>query len=119
MKKINEKDKQWEAAAHEDPKDPGVWKKVIVAHEDVDPQSKLMMINVSRVPIGKTHAAHSHKSMEEIFYFTEGSGQVRIDDEIENVYAGDRIIVPAGSTHQVKNIGDNELHYICLGISLD
>lgn len=67
-KKINEKEIDWEPAAHEDPKDPGVWKKVILKHEDVDPKSKLRMINLSKVPVGKTHAAHSHETMEEIFY---------------------------------------------------
>lgn len=119
IKKINEKDRDWEPAAHEDPKDPGVWKKVIVRHEEVDPRSKLMMINLCRVPVGKTHAAHSHETMEEIFYFTDGVGEVRIGDESVKVDAGDRVIIPAKSLHYVKNTGDRELLYICLGIALD
>lgn len=119
MKKANQKTRDWEPAAHEDPKDPGVWKKVIVRHEEVDPKSKLMMINLCRVPVGKTHSAHSHETMEEIFYFTSGEGQVKIDDEIENVSAGDRIIVPAKAVHQVKNTSNVELKYIALGIALD
>ena len=119
IKKTNEKNLKWEPATHEDPKDPGVLKKVIVRHEEVDPKSKLMMVNLSKVPVGKTHKAHSHDSMEEIFYFTEGEGEVKIDDEIESVRPGDRIIVPAKSMHQVKNTGKQELMYIGLGIALD
>ena len=119
MKKINQSQRDWEPATHEDPKDPGVLKKVIVRNDEVSPKSKLMMINLCRVPVGKTHKAHSHKTMEEIFYFTQGTGQVKINKEIEEVKPGDRIIVPAKSVHQVKNTGDVELEYIGLGIALD
>ena len=119
MKKINSKTRDWEPATHENPKDPGVWKKVIVKHDEVDPNSKLMMINLCKVPKGKTHQAHMHKTMEEIFYFTAGIGEVRIEDEIEQVAKGDRIIVPAKMVHQVKNTGNTDLEYIGLGIALD
>jgi len=119
MKKVNESSREWEPATHEDPKDPGVWKKVIVQHEEVDSKSKLMMVNLCRVPVGKTHKAHFHETMEEIFYFTRGEGQVKINDEIEDVAFGDRVIVPAKSVHQVKNTGDVELEYVGLGIALD
>ena len=119
MKKVNEENLWWEPAAHEDPNDPGVLKKVIVRHEEVDPKSKLMMINLSKVPVGKTHKAHSHEDMEEVFYFTEGQGEVKIEDEIEQVKPGDRVIVPAKNMHSVKNTGADELKYIGIGIALD
>ncbi|MEX2028199.1 MAG: cupin domain-containing protein [Candidatus Curtissbacteria bacterium] len=119
IKKVNQDERNWEPAAHEDPEDPGVWKKVIVKHDEVDPQSKLMMINLCKVPVDKTHKAHSHETMEEIFYFTDGVGEVRINDEFVEVSAGDRIIIPAKSVHQVKNTGKDELLYIGLGIALD
>jgi len=119
MKKVNEKNLKWEPAAHEDPKDPGVWKKVIVKHDEVDPLSKLMMINLCRVPVGRTHTAHSHKTMEEIFYFTNGNGQVILNSKTIEVEPGDRVIIPAKSVHRVKNTGNIELEYIGLGIALD
>lgn len=119
MKKINQKDLTWEPASHEDPADPGVLKKVLVKHGDVDPKSKLMMINLARVPIGKTHIAYSHETMEEIFYFLEGEGEVEINGEKSKVGAGDRIIVPAKQVHLIRNTGPNELKFIGIGIALD
>jgi len=119
MKKINSKSRDWEVATHENSKDPGVWKKVIIKHEEVDPNSKLMMINLCKVPVGKTYKAHSHETMEEIFYFTAGVGEIRIEDEIESVTSGDRIIVPTKMVHQVKNTGNTDLEYIGLGVALD
>ena len=117
--KINQKEISWEPASHEDPEDPGVLKKVIVKRDDVDEKSKLMMVNLCKVPVEKTHKLHSHQTMEEIFYFTNGRGEVTIDDETIIVGSGDRIIVPAKSEHQIKNIGDVDLEYFGLGIALD
>ena len=119
MKKATINDLEWSPSSHEDPEDPGVVKKVIVRHEEADPKSKLMMVNICKVPIGKTHKAHSHETMEEIFYFTSGEGQVKINDEIEDVTKGDRIIVPAKAIHQVKNTGSTDLEYLGIGIALD
>ena len=119
MKKINRKDRDWEPATHEDPNDPGVWKKVIVKHEEADPQSKLMMVNLARVLVGKVHPAHIHRTMEEIFYFLEGEGEVILDGEVESVRSGDRIIVPAGVSHEIRNTGKIELKFIGIGIALD
>jgi len=119
MKKINQSQRIWEPATHEDPDDPGVLKKVIVQKEEVDKNSKLMMVNLCKVPVGKTHKAHSHKTMEEIFYFTKGGGEIRIEEEIEPVGPGDRVIVPATHVHQIKNTGNEELEYIGLGVALD
>lgn len=119
MKKINQKDLKWEPASHEDPLDPGVLKRVIVKHSDVDPKSKLMMLNLAKVPIGKTHIAHSHETMEEIFYFLEGEGEVEINGEKSKVKTGDRIIVPSKHVHVIRNTGQSELKFIGLGIALD
>ncbi len=119
MKLVNRNSREWEPATHEDPQDPGVLKRVIVRHDEVAINSKLMMINLCRIPIGKTHKAHSHKTMEEIFYFTEGEGEIRVGEDIESVGPGDRVIVPATLEHQVKNTGKVELQYIGLGIGLD
>lgn len=119
MIKVNQADLKWEPAVHEDPDDPGVWKKVIVKHDEVDPLSKLMMINLSKVPVGRSHVSHSHQTMEEIFYFTNGEGEIIIDGEEIKVKTGDRVIIPCKSMHSVRNTGTIELEYIGLGVALD
>ena len=119
MKKVNQKDRNWEPGSHEDPKNPGVYKKVLIRHEEVDSKSKLMMFQLCKIPPKTTHVAHSHPTMDEIFYFTEGSGEIDIDGEKEKIKSGDRIIVPAGRKHQIRNTSETELKFIGLGIALD
>lgn len=119
MQRINEKDLKWEVPSNEDPKDPGTWKRVIVKHDEVDPKSKLMMVNLARILVGRIHPAHRHRTMEEIFYFQEGEGEVVLDGKSMGVVAGDRIIVPAGVKHEIRNTGKIELKFIGFGIALD
>ena len=118
-KKVNIGDLDWEIPSNEDPNNIGTWKKVLARHEDLDPKSKLMMVNFARVLVGKVHPSHTHKTMEEIFYFLEGSGQVVLNGKVEEVKAGDRIIVPAGISHEIRNTGKIELKFLGIGIALD
>ena len=119
MKKINQKDRNWEPGSHEDPRNPGVYKKVLIRRDEADPKSKLMMFQLCKIPPKTTHVAHTHQTMDEIFYFTEGSGEIEINNEVEKINAGDRIIVPAGQMHQVRNLGKTELKFIGLGVAVD
>ena len=119
MKKVNQKDRNWEPGSHEDPQNPGVYKKVLVRQEEADPDSKLMMFQLCKIPPKTTHVAHSHPTMDEIFYFTEGKGEIEVDGEKEKIVSGDRIIVPAGQVHQIRNTGKVELKFIGLGVALD
>ena len=119
MKKININDLEWEVPSNEDSKNVNTWKKVLVRHDEMDSKSKLMMVNYARVLARKVHPAHIHKTMEEIFYFLEGQGIVVLDGKGEDVKAGDRIIVPAGVSHEIRNTGKIELKFIGIGIAID
>ena len=119
MKKINEKSRNWEPGSHEDLKNPGVYKKILVRHEEADSRSKLMMFQLCKIPPKTTHVAHSHPTMDEIFYFTNGNGEINVSGEVEKINAGDRVIVPAGQIHQIRNLGKSELKFIGLGVALD
>jgi mannose-6-phosphate isomerase-like protein (cupin superfamily) len=118
-RKINEADLEWEIPSHEDPNNVGTWKKVLVRHDEVDHKSKLMMVNFARVLVGRTHPEHKHPTMEEIFYFLEGEGQVVLDGKAGEIKAGDRIIVPAGVSHKIINTGKIELKFLGFGTALD
>ena len=119
MKKVNQKDRRWEPGSHEDPQNPGVYKKVLIRRDEADPHSKLMVFQLCKIPPKTTHVAHSHSTMDEIFYFTEGSGEIEVNGEKEKIVSGDRIIVPAGQIHQIRNTEKVELKFMGLGVALD
>jgi len=54
---------------------------------------------------------HSHSAQWECYYILRGSGIMRHGDQRREVHAGDVMLHPPGSAHQLINTGDSELHY--------
>jgi dihydrofolate reductase/mannose-6-phosphate isomerase-like protein (cupin superfamily) len=56
---------------------------------------------------------HRHGMSEEIYYFQEGEGTMRLGDREFPVRAGDTVCIPPGAAHNVKNTGDTVLRILC------
>lgn len=67
----------------------------------------------ARVAPGQITAAHFHPQTEEIYYLLEGEGEMRIGDVWQRVVAGDAIAIPPGAVHQIRNMGDQVLKFLC------
>jgi len=94
----------------------GALKKVLLRHEDVS--SQLMFLNEVYVAPGETIAAHQHEDMEEIFYFLEGEGSMQIEEEVQSVVPGVRVIVPIQKVHVLENTGGKQMRFICFGVKI-
>ena len=62
MKIVRFSDLSFIPASHEDPKDPGALKKILLKRDDL-PAGRIQKINWARIPKGKTFAAHFHEFM--------------------------------------------------------
>ena len=94
----------------------GALKRVLLRHEDVD--SQLMFLNEVYVAPGEKIGAHMHTDMEEVFYFLDGEGTMQIEDEIQPVAEGDRVIVPIQQVHILENTGDKPMRFVCFGVKV-
>ena len=65
------------------------------------------------VPAGASTLAHYHRTSEELYFFTAGTGRLRIGDEERDVRPGDCAVIPPGVVHQLKNPGDEPLVLLC------
>jgi mannose-6-phosphate isomerase-like protein (cupin superfamily) len=63
-------------------------------------------------PGAKTQA-HRHPKTEEIYYILRGAGLMAIESERREVVTGDGVAIPAGKRHQILNIGDEDLVFLC------
>ena len=64
---------------------------------------------------GVSEGAHTHEgdnSLEELYYFLEGKGEMWFGDETLAVNAGDAILVPDGIDHGMRNNSDAPLRLI-------
>jgi mannose-6-phosphate isomerase-like protein (cupin superfamily) len=67
----------------------------------------------ARLPPGASTTPHYHPQAEEIYYILSGTGRMRIDAEAASVGPGDAIAIAPGRTHQITNVGDAPLVFLC------
>ena len=67
----------------------------------------------ARLPVGGKTTPHYHPQTEEIYYILEGTGSMRIGEELCEVGPGDAIAIPPGATHQIENTGSVLLKFLC------
>ena len=94
----------------------GALKRVLVRHEEVN--SHLMFFNEVYVSPGERIEAHMHGDMEEVFYFLEGEGVMSLEEEVQAVAPGDRVIVPIKTVHVLENTGDTQMRFVCFGVKV-
>lgn len=103
-------------ASHEKPDEPGVWKKILLGKEDVI-NGEVQMINWALLPVGNAFERHYHEDMQEVFIIVRGMAKITVGQKTETLSAGDAVVIPAGSIHTMKNIGQNDVEYVVVGIS--
>ena len=69
---------------------------------------------VARIPPGVTTQLHRLNDTEETYIIKKGCGVLEIDGEKSELQLGDAIIIPAGASQKISNIGDEDLEFFCL-----
>lgn len=65
-------------------------------------------------PHGAVAAAHVHPAQEECFEVHAGKVEFRLGKNRSLVAkAGDRVLVPAGTPHRFRNVGEETVHFTC------
>jgi mannose-6-phosphate isomerase-like protein (cupin superfamily) len=75
------------------------------------------MVNWAKLQVGKSFRPHYHEDMEEIFIILKGKARIQIQEEEAELEKEEMVVVPMGKVHEMKNIGDQEVEYIVIGIS--
>ncbi len=66
------------------------------------------------LPPGGATAEHIHPAAEEIYFILKGNAEMRVAEKTANVRAGDAIVLPPGTRHQIVNTGDSDLIFLCI-----
>ena len=62
---------------------------------------------------GAATEEHYHRLTEEIYFFTHGSGRLRVGDEEREVEPGDTVVIAPGLRHKLWNTGTQPLRLLC------
>jgi mannose-6-phosphate isomerase-like protein (cupin superfamily) len=116
MKIILATDKSFVPASHEDPRAPGVWKKVLLQREELQ-SGTLQMINWARLPAGNSFSAHYHEDMQEIFIIMAGEAEMVVAGQEVILRRGDTIAIDRREIHRMSNRGSEDVEYVVVGIT--
>ncbi len=65
------------------------------------------------VPAGGQTAEHFHRTTEEIYFFTHGSGRLRLGEQEQEVGPGACAVIAPGVPHKLWNTGTEPLRLLC------
>lgn len=82
-------------------------------HPDKDTVNLPYSIAHARVEPGK-HSYRHYLKQDEVYYILEGHGRMHVDDEEQDVAAGDAIHIPAGAVQWIENTGAGILDFLAL-----
>ncbi|MCA9215696.1 MAG: cupin domain-containing protein [Planctomycetales bacterium] len=117
MRIVRSTDLDYVPASHEDPNKPGVLKRVLATKEQML-DGRPQMINWARLPVGSSFKLHYHEDMEESFIIISGHAEMRVDNELHTLQRGDMLVVSPGEQHDMANVGETDVEYVVIGVSL-
>ncbi len=65
------------------------------------------------IAVGAATDEHYHVRSEELYYFTAGTGHLRVGDEYRDVRAGECVVIAPGTVHKLANTGLEPLKLLC------
>ena len=78
-----------------------------------DTNGERVVVETFVEPNGAVAAAHVHPAQEERFEVLAGELEVRLGKRTLVAKPGDRVLVPAGTPHRFRNVGDETAHFVC------
>lgn len=70
------------------------------------PHAQLVVMSI---PAGGEIGEEVHDNVDQVVSIVEGSGEAVLDDVPSQIGDGDLVLVPAGTKHNVRNIGTGDL----------
>jgi mannose-6-phosphate isomerase-like protein (cupin superfamily) len=67
----------------------------------------------ARVPPRGVTLAHRLKGAE-VYYIMEGTGEIDIDGQREEVTAGQAVYIPPGCIQKIRNLSERDLVFLCI-----
>jgi mannose-6-phosphate isomerase-like protein (cupin superfamily) len=84
-----------------------------ILHPDRDDAAISYSLAEAVVRPGRSTLPHRLTSSE-VYYIVAGAGAMHVDDESEQVHAGNAVVIPPGSTQWIENTGGIDLVFLCI-----
>ena len=78
-----------------------------------DTNGERVVVETFVEPNGAVAAAHVHPAQEERFEVLAGEVEFRLGKRTLVAKPGDRVLVPVGTPHRFRNVGEETAHFVC------
>ena len=116
MKFVRGKELPYIPASHEDLRNPGVMKRVLLSKTDFFPGA-VQMVNWAELPPGNSFRKHYHEDMAEVFIMVRGEAVMRSGGQEQLLQEGDLAMIAPREAHEMINRGTEPAEYIVFGVS--
>ena len=65
------------------------------------------------ISVGHITQLHKHRVSEELYFVTQGEGEMTLGSKKFLVKPGDTVLISPGTSHQIENNGDCDLKILC------
>jgi mannose-6-phosphate isomerase-like protein (cupin superfamily) len=65
------------------------------------------------ISVGHSTSLHKHHNSEELYFITQGEGEMTLGDRQFLVKQGDTVQITPGTPHQIENKGVEDLKILC------
>ncbi len=83
-------------------------------YEVYDIAMEHLVASMTVLHAGKATTGHAHSDVEEVYYFTQGEGDILLGNEKLKVGAKDVILIPKATFHRVYNTGSGDLIFLSI-----
>lgn len=105
----NDSEYPWEYEQGEEGRDDVIrWRSLLSGEKT--PTEKISM-GTLELPQNAALPPHHHSPLE-VYYITEGEGELLLGEELRRVKAGDVVYIPSNMTHAIKNLGEQLLKLV-------
>lgn len=81
-----------------------------------DLKSKIQTVNYAWLVAGESFEPHKHDDCEELYFFLEGKGLMKINKKEFKVKKGDFVVVEKSEWHSLKNTSKSKLVFFTIRI---
>jgi quercetin dioxygenase-like cupin family protein len=92
---------------------PVTGERLVFRKTAADTNGEAVVVETFVRPNGFVAAAHVHPRQEERFEVLAGTVEFRVGRNTIVAEPGDRVVVPAGTSHRFRNAGEETAHFLC------
>lgn len=81
-------------------------------------KTKIQTVNYAWLKPAQSFSPHKHNDCEELYFFLEGEGEMKIDNKTFSVKKGDFVVIEKGEWHSLRNNNKKKIVFLTIRVKI-